>query len=595
MSLNFEPGFYTKVRIDDQGSIIDVDNLNPDDIPGHKHTIDDLDSIELTNKISDILANFFANNNDTVVKFQYDKLTHTVSADIETDEQTLIKNEYGQLTSLVTVDENGTPLNNTPCASHTHTASQIEDFEDAVKALFDGYSKNINISLADYIDNSTIKINQYGQLTAVRTALEKHTHLMKDIIDYEPPEVAVKQPMSNLGSPDEVAYDDGVINFENLNIGYSILALSKYLKDVTNKNITNLSKRIDALSIDNDNTGVALLTIHYSAISNMLYDLNTQLTRKVYYAPSVDLTLDFIPYTYGTIKLFHNKKEICSADIENLNVKDAVAERFSVENTYMKGNFLAKILKINVADLLLTTEGFHQFQVTFEVDEKQDSTNIISLYTTPKKSFEYEITDTTMFHEIRGKKYYDWPKQYSYKVEIKNYPNSRFINDAAGFIDGVITGVSAQKDLTVVIPDLFETSKVDITFESEEEHSESFLYKHLIQSNGCSIVNDVLVPAGAGATSRYDVPGSRNFNALLIYGELPKDCIVRVLKGSNTCQSSVKADRKTNTAGLISIDDTQRILTFVNVYDDGLSDMIFEIETSKPVNLSQLILTPIVI
>ena len=86
MSLIFEPGYYTKIRVDDEGKIVDVGDLEPEDLPQHTHSVDDIDGESLKQKIADILATFFANNGSTTVKFVYDKKTKTISADVDIDE-----------------------------------------------------------------------------------------------------------------------------------------------------------------------------------------------------------------------------------------------------------------------------------------------------------------------------------------------------------------------------------------------------------------------------------------------------------------------------------------------------------------------------
>lgn len=667
MGLMFEPGFYTKIRIDDEGRIVDVDQLNEIDIPRHSHKIIDLDQVELSEKIADVLSNFFVNNNDNVVKFNYDRLTKTITADVETDDETLVKNEYGQLisvgskpgnnnsnqvdetfiknqlkllqdnipnlvldtftktfvnniesavtfkydknTNTITADlrydgtsisknEHGdifatgkAPGDGGHCASHTHIAEQIEDFEEAVKKLFDKYRQNIQFDLSQYIDNTTIKINKYGQLVAVRTALDKHTHTLSDIVDYQKPPAAATQAVSDLGT--DVTYNDGVINFEKLNIGYSLLALSKYLKDVVNKNISKLDQQLNILATKTDNTGVTLLTVDSRSIQNNLYDLKSNLIRPVYYSSTVQLTLDFLPYSHGTIQLLHNDVVVSEAQCDQLNQLSTTVGRFLVTKVYQKGQFTARILTINVQDLLVGEDRQH-FQVLFTVDGVKDYTNVVTFYSTPKKNLEYTIQDITDSHIILGRKFYNYPKNYKYLIQIKNYPSSRFINPVAGFdVYGKLTGQASNQTQEVKIPDLFTTSTKTVTFDYIEEHSDWPLLKDIVLLMDGAIVNNSLFLDGPEVSCKIRINNSSQYNSLQIDGELSDSCILELEKNGNSCDSQIKADRRTNTPGLIPINDTRRILTLGRLYDSGLKDMILKIRTKQSIKLDQLTFTPL--
>lgn len=667
MGLMFEPGFYTKIRIDDEGRIVDVDQLNEIDIPRHSHKIIDLDQVELSEKIADILSNFFVNNNDSVVKFNYDRLTKTITADVETDDETLVKNEYGQLisvgskpgnnnsnqvdetfikdqlkllqdnipnlvldtftktfvnniesavtfkydknTNTITADlrydgtsisknEHGdifatgkAPGDGGHCASHTHIAEQIEDFEEAVKKLFDKYRQNIQFDLSQYIDNTTIKINKYGQLVAVRTALDKHTHTLSDIVDYQKPPAAATQAVSDLGT--DVTYNDGVINFEKLNIGYSILALSKYLKDVVNKNISKLDHQLNILATKTDNTGVTLLTVDSKSIQNNLYDLKSNLIRPVYYSPTVQLTLDFLPYSHGTIQLLHNDVVVSEAQCDQLNQLSTTVGRFLVTKVYQKGQFTARILTINIQDLLVGEDRQH-FQVLFIVDGVKDYTNVVTFYSTPKKNLEYDIRDITDSHIILGRKFYNYPKNYKYLLQIKNYPSSRFINPVSGFdVYGKLIGQASSQTQVVNIPDLFTTSTKTVTFDYIEEHSDWPLLKDIVLLMDGAIVNNSLFLDGPEVSCKIRINNSSQYNSLQIDGELSDSCILELEKNGNSCDSQIKADRRTNKPGLIPINDTRRILTFGRLYDSGIKDMILKIRTKQSIKVDQLTFTPL--
>ena len=659
MSLIFEPGYYTKIRVDDEGKIVDVGDLEPEDLPQHTHSVDDIDGESLKQKIADILATFFANNGSTTVKFVYDKKTKTISADVDIDEETIYKNEFGQLASagggeggggsgsdvdfseeieehlkdfnktlpdkikqaIATMfannpqsavifdwdkstntfsadvrydgislikDENGDLIATgaTPgeggggnCASHTHVAAQIEDFEEAVKALFDGYSKNINIDIRKYVDGNTIKVNEYGQLVSVRSALEKHTHLLKDIIDYKAPDPAATQPMTDLG--EDVILNDGLIDFSKLNIGYSILAIDRYIANVVNPTITQLNRKIDIVSSSVDNPGLAVLSLYKSVIRNNLYDRDSKFIREVCYAPSVYLTLDYIPYSEGIIKLVINGIVVASANIEKLAYENDIANVFKVERVYIKNSYVARVLKIDAHDFL-KRENVYDIQVKFERGSYHDFTNIVTIASTPYQEIPISFQDVSETHEILGKKYYNYPKQLKYALSLENYLDHRFINTSAGFVNGVLTGISAKTFDTISIPNLFVNTNVTLNFELEEEHTDCLLAKYVDQLQSGGIVNNKLVSLDAkGCKAVFALPGSERFNTLKLIGNLPEE-FISITKGSLKAKATTIADLNTGTYGKIPLaQGKDLLLSFLDAYNDGSYKMKLVIETKN--------------
>lgn len=546
----------------------------------------------LENKIPDILNNLlatvFANTESTAIDFIWDKNTGTLSADVNIDGVSIEKDEYGNLRAVAAGDGEGGGT----CATHTHTASQIEDFEDAVKALFDRFGKSINIDFKNYIDGTTIKINEFGQLTAVRTALEKHTHVLADIIDYKASEAAAKQMLSDLG--EDVNLSDGVLDFTNLNIGYSILGLNKYLQDVVIKNIANLTKKINALSVEKDNNGQAILSIHPSAIKNTLYDKQDKIMREVYYADSVYLSLDFLPYSTGTIELRKDSELIDSQDIQLLSTTDKKAGRFTVEKAYTKNAFIAKILKIDIRDLLLN-EDADSFQVDFITETGTDHTNIVTFYSTPNRYLNYKFEDISNKHTVAGVDYYDYPKQLKYRVSITDYSKYRFVNTASGFVNGELTGIADQSK-NLQIEDLFEITSVKLNFPYEEEYSTSPLRDILSIRKG-EVLNDNLVTEEILSLTEYvatfKVPNSEFNNALKVDITDPNFDIsmASVQKGDRSATGEMLA---TSTApGFIKLSNTSFVLTLGKGYDSGRDFMKFVIKTNKSLNLHKIHFTPI--
>lgn len=656
-NLIFTPGFYTKVRVDDEGNIVDVSNLEAIDLPQHSHSISDLDKTELSDAIANVLSTFFANNGDCAVKFTYDRKTKTVSADVDIDEETIQKNEYGQLVSAassgssdtsddvadisnqlqtfrdtipdlvtqtlsqifannqnaavvfewdkntktysadlrydgisISKDENGdlvatgaVPGDGGDCASHVHTADQIEDLNDFVINIFNEYSKNINVDLTNLVDGVTIKINEYGQLVAVRTALEKHKHLLEDIIDYEAPDPAAEQAMSDLG--EDVEYDNGVIDFSKLNIGYSILALSQYLKDVVGARLDSLTKKINNISTAGDNPGVATLSIHPNAISNTLYDKQTENYRKVYYSPSVCLRLDYLPYSEGVVRLLKDGTVIASADIKELEYQDQSSGVFKVENVYKKNAYTARVLKIDIHSFL-DREDIYNFQIRFvQPDESTDLTNSITLAVSPIEKLQYEFKDTTARHTLNNTDYYDFGKAKTYEVSVKDFDKVRFV--PYGLHKGVIEG-SAEKDFVLHLPNLWFDTELEATFKLLTEHTDCPLASQVTKVQGGAIVNNKITPRGA-CTAYIDIPNSEFANALKITGNVLAQNL-SIKKGDLVASGSKIIDGETGGRLPVVLNSTNTtILAFSpEAYDKGLQNIQLTIYTEDTVDLSAL-------
>lgn len=654
-NLIFTPGFYTKIRLDDEGQIVEVDNLEAEDLPSHQHSVNDINKTELKDTIADILATFFANTNDTSVRFVYDNKTKTISADVDIDDESITKNEYGQLIAVgggegtsgsftpetdtsdissqletfrssipeivlqsiskifandnqaavvfkwdpltktysadlrydgisISKDENGDliaigskPGEGGDCASHTHTSSQIEDFDEAVKALFEGYSKNIQFNLNQYIDGKTIKLNEFGQLVAVRTALEKHTHKLEEIVDYIAPLPAAQQAMSDLG--EDVNYDSGVLDFSKLNIGYSILALSQYLENVVKVNIDNLTRKINSIKTQGDNPGIATLSIA-NTIHNRLYDRNEKDYKEVYYLYDTRLILDYLPYNDGRVILVVNGDEEEIADVANLLHEGQQRGSFKVKTIYAKNSYSAKVLEIDPTSYL-SLEGVYNIRISFQrPDGRFDRSNTITLAVTPNLEVSYSVVDTTASHDILGTSYYNYPVALTYEVKLQGYNNIRFV--PKGWYSSSKSYSSNERHLTKSIENLFYETTISVDFEKTVEHSDCYLTK-LIKDEVLygAVINNILTPLGAGCTVKFELPNSEMFNTVQVYGDLPIEN-VSLIKGNLTAKGSNEANY--GTPG--RLDDNT--ISFVDVYDSGRNKILLKIETAEPVDLAQL-------
>lgn len=93
-----EPGWYTKVRVNNIGEIVDASNIDSEDLPQHTHSVENIDNLK--SKVIEIVKRLFnSDENESAINFTYDEEAEAFFADVKIDEETIHKNMYGQLYS----------------------------------------------------------------------------------------------------------------------------------------------------------------------------------------------------------------------------------------------------------------------------------------------------------------------------------------------------------------------------------------------------------------------------------------------------------------------------------------------------------------
>lgn len=239
-----DPGYYTKLKLDQDGNILDAGILEEIDIPDHKHTWDDIEG-DFKSKVIESLTDFFSNDLNNSVVFNFDENTQTVSADIRYDDITITKNEDGELESTnkqesevvdIDIDEIKNSLREELEESlkneilSSFSESFINTADNAVVFNYDPESKTITADIR-YDGYSIIK-NEEGELESVGSGSDDkpssdcatHTHTSDQIEDFEE---SVKKVI------------------EDLSLGFSIENLSNYIDNTTI--IINSSGKLSAV------------------------------------------------------------------------------------------------------------------------------------------------------------------------------------------------------------------------------------------------------------------------------------------------------------------------------------------------------------
>ena len=249
-----EPGYYTKVRLDNAGNIIDAGNLEYNDLP--KEATDKFNLLSDDNikkNVIEIFKTIFQNDVLNPVQFEYDSNTGKISAQLKLDEETIGINEFGQLKAIGAVSDGE---GGSGCANHEYDVSDIKGLPEYIN----NYISNVNIltqlqdNLSNLVDGITIQINSSGQLTAIASAVGKHQHSMSDITDLDPEKADVWASQQYLHAKNNNEdFNDGAVVMGNLTIGEILISFNQLLKKQADKifQTENLIGKIEPVEPNN--------------------------------------------------------------------------------------------------------------------------------------------------------------------------------------------------------------------------------------------------------------------------------------------------------------------------------------------------------
>lgn len=164
-----EAGYYTKVRLDNAGNIIDAGDLEYDDLP--KEATDKFDLLtdeNIKKNVIEVLQTIFQSDTLNPVQLSYDSETGKISAELKLDEETIGINEFGQLQALGVVSSSGSTSIE---IDTTEIEKKIEALEQSITLLTPIEGDGIKIETAPggkifgiNYDGDSILLNAYGQL-----------------------------------------------------------------------------------------------------------------------------------------------------------------------------------------------------------------------------------------------------------------------------------------------------------------------------------------------------------------------------------------------------------------------------------------------
>lgn len=241
-----EPGYYTKIRLDNAGNIIDAGDLEYNDLPKEATDKFNLLSDENIKKnVIKVLQTIFQSDVLNPVQFEYDSNTGKISAHLKLDEETIGVNEFGQLKAMGIVSADGDTTATVECGTTKikELETRIAGLENAVTLLEPIEGDGITIEAGPSgrvfglnLDGDTLTINSHGQLTAIGAAVRKHQHLMSDITDLDPEKADVWASQQYLHAKnDNEDFNDGAVVMGNLTIGETLISFNQLLKKQADK------------------------------------------------------------------------------------------------------------------------------------------------------------------------------------------------------------------------------------------------------------------------------------------------------------------------------------------------------------------------
>ena len=432
-----EPGYYTKVRLDNAGNIIDAGDLEYDDLP--KEATDKFNLLSDDNikkNVIEIFKTIFQNDVLNPVQFEYDSNTGKISAQLKLDEETIGINEFGQLKAIGAVPDGE---GGSGCANHEYDVSDIKGLPEYIN----NYISNINIltqlqdNLSNLIDGITIQINSSGQLTAIASAVGKHQHSMSDITDLDPEKANVWASQQYLHAKNNNEdFNDGAVVMGNLTIGEILISFNQLLKKQADKifQTANSIGKIEPVE-PNNIFEAGIEAVHTTATE--LYDIETG--KMVKCLPVLKVKTSKIVKYFGcylnvyidnekvdTLKVFsHDGWDFNVGTVGNFNITyfgDAYPDAKSFQGFYQ--GFMAEFSYSGLS------EGYHtvRFETVDVTSQETIQSEVISVpvfeTVTPQVTFaDYDTLPSNKY--VSGVKAYEGDGVITATIEAQCY-KSRF-------------------------------------------------------------------------------------------------------------------------------------------------------------------------
>ena len=142
-----DPGFYTKVRLDNAGNIVAATDIEYDDLP--QEVLDKFEQItdeNLNKLIANQLSSIFKNNTLNPIQLKYDEKTGKIGAELKVDEETISVNEFGQLCAIGVPEGDGSVSVEIDTTELKELKEKVTSLENEVARIKPIEGNGINLS-----------------------------------------------------------------------------------------------------------------------------------------------------------------------------------------------------------------------------------------------------------------------------------------------------------------------------------------------------------------------------------------------------------------------------------------------------------------
>ena len=142
-----DPGFYTKVRLDNAGNIVAATDIEYDDLP--QEVLDKFEQItdeNLNKLIANQLSSIFKNNTLNPIQLKYDAKTGKIGAELKVDEETIGVNELGQLCAIGVPEGDGSISVEIDTTELKELKEKVTSLENEVARITPIEGNGINLS-----------------------------------------------------------------------------------------------------------------------------------------------------------------------------------------------------------------------------------------------------------------------------------------------------------------------------------------------------------------------------------------------------------------------------------------------------------------
>ena len=267
-------GTYTKVTLDNCGNVIGAGYLQEDDLPEHSHNMSSMKNVN--ESVYNALRTILVNAGSSPIKI-IDNKNGTISLDVNIDEVSIVKSQRQDRVELVA-----------ECRNSESSDISDEELTNKIKEIISeldlSSEKLVTIDdLENLIDEDTIVVNKFGQLSAIPINGTNHEHNASQIKDLNLDIAnvwATLQPIKGtiIDGLFDLSENNKVIDFINL-----VNAFSKRIsKRVTKLENINLGIGEDATAILDNRTIPVYIdeSFESSKISQVLGSLHNHILNR---------------------------------------------------------------------------------------------------------------------------------------------------------------------------------------------------------------------------------------------------------------------------------------------------------------------------